>query len=737
MKISCFIASGCQIATTHLYRCVHLEEQLRDLGHRAEVAIWNEEAQIDLAAALACDLIFLYRLPMSATLRQLIEQARTRQKRVIFDIDDLIFEPELVGQHRAVQKLSPNDQLQHIEGVRCYLETLEACDVVVTSTPLLAELVRRRAKPAYVHRNSLGREMSALAEKLRRERRRRGSREAVVVGYGSGSATHDVDFAAAAPALLCVLERFAQVELWIAGPLVLPAEFAGFGERVRRFPLSDWREWFALLSQMDVALAPLEPDNLFCRAKSEIKFVEAGALGVPVVASRVDPFRDAITDGEDGFLATSEEEWLQALSTLIAERERRQQIGERARAIVAQRHSPAARTRDLRFLLPQLAPAQVPPARAAQRTRWFPRVARRGRLILNWLVPEPFPGAGGDIGLFRMIRNFAEFGHDCQVYVVTYEAMKTLSTAEIRANIRQHFGETPATYHRFEGFIGNADASFATFWPTVENLTGLLKGGCRYYLVQDFEPTFYPDDPLHSERAENTYRAGLRCITLGPWLTRLLRQRYRAQADFFDFAVDREIYSPRPAARVKQLRVCFYARSSTRRRAYDIGIKALQLVKERLPEVKVELFGAAELSPPPPPDFVNRGMLPHEDLAKLFSSCDVGLVFSLTNPSFVPLEMMASGCAVVELKSERLAGILTHNKDAWLVDELNPGKVAEGISRLLEDQALRKRIVKNGLRRTRTMSWRDSVRQIEAIVLQDIPPSQRLLGKIPAVSALS
>ncbi|MGH7936367.1 MAG: hypothetical protein ACREF8_05105, partial [Chthoniobacterales bacterium] len=122
MSASCFIASGCQVATTHLYRCVHLAEQLGDLGHKTCVAIWNDETQINLEEALRFDLIYLYRVPMSGALRQLIEQARALQKPVIFDTDDLIFEPELIEQHRAVKQLSPNDQLQHVEGIRRYLE---------------------------------------------------------------------------------------------------------------------------------------------------------------------------------------------------------------------------------------------------------------------------------------------------------------------------------------------------------------------------------------------------------------------------------------------------------------------------------------------------------------------------------------------------------------------------------------------------------------------------------------
>ncbi len=60
-------------------------------------------------------------------------------------------------------------------------------------------------------------------------------------------------------------------------------------------------------------------------------------------------------------------------------------------------------------------------------------------------------------------------------------------------------------------------------------------------------------------QAENSYRQGLHCLTLGPWLAKLMRERYGAGADHFDFSVDTEIYRPAPGGRPAHLRVAFYA----------------------------------------------------------------------------------------------------------------------------------------------------------------------------------
>jgi O-antigen biosynthesis protein len=360
-----FIASGCAIATTTLYRCVHLQEHLQDLGYNAEVAEWFEDSRIDASAATDCDVLILYRLAMSTPLRQLIECARALGRSVIFDTDDLIFEPELVEWHRGVRNLSKAEQQLHLEGVRRYLETLQACGAIMTATPLLAELARKRGKPAFVHRNSLGKEMLAFADRLYEQRRPRHSNH-IVIGYGSGTPTHDVDFQEATGALENVLDRFAQVELCIAGPLTVSSQLAKFGNRVQRYPLMDWRGWFELMSTIDISISPLERDNIFCRAKSEIKFVEAGALGIAVVASDVDPFRDSISHGEDGLLVANEKQWIDALTLLIEQPEMRKQMGENARGKILRRYSPRARTAELSALLPELLSSVAGSPAAAQ-----------------------------------------------------------------------------------------------------------------------------------------------------------------------------------------------------------------------------------------------------------------------------------------------------------------------------------------------------------------------------------
>jgi O-antigen biosynthesis protein len=748
---SALILAGCLHATVKLYRCTHLQEQLQALGIQAEVQDWVDQA-FPADSVQRHDLLILQRTAITANLTRLIDQMHSQGKTVLFDTDDLIFEPTMTTWHRGAARLAPDEQAEYATGVRRTLATLEASDGVLTATPLLAKLAARHGdrhgKPAFVHRNAVGQAMQTLGNQLYAARQRTTQadstrRDKVIIGYGSGTPTHDVDFAEAVPALLDILARHPHVELWLMGPLVLPPALALFAGRIQRHPLLDWPAYLALAAQLDIALAPLERGNLFCRAKSEIKFVEAGLLGIPTVATRIDPFVHAIDHGQDGLLAGNSAEWIDALETLITQPDLRRALGDAARRKVEQRYSPAARTADLAQTLDQLSATRpqlstnIPPAlRAAAAEAPSPTLSKIQNpkseipavpLVLNWIVSEPFRGSGGHLGIFRMIQHLVAFGHECHVYIVPFETMQNYSAEELRRFVDEYFMPTGAHFHRWTGRIYDGDATFATYWSTAHDVLGLANAGRRYYLVQDFEPWFYPmgSDYL---RAEQTYRLGLHCITLGPWLAKLLRTQYGATAHPFDFAVDPEIYWPQPLPRPTHPRLAFYARPSTARRGFELAVEALTLVKRRYPEVEIIFFGANEL-PPLPFTINHQGVRSPWELATLYSTCDVGLVLSLTNPSFVPFEMMACKCPVVDLKSERVTGLLTDRQTALLADP-TPEDIAEKVLELLWDRELRTTIAEQGYAQVKSMSWTASARQIEAILLEHAPPpAERRLAR--------
>ena len=246
------------------------------------------------------------------------------------EVDDIIFDEPVYRANGNLETLDAALRENLLDGVRLYRRAMLACDKAIASTDHLAAVMRQAGVPeTLVIENALDAETLDAAVSLRARRTARAESEDVLIVYGSGTKTHDVDFAAAAPALVRLMSERPEIHLRIVGELALPPEIDAFGARVERFEAKDYRTWLALLSEADIALAPLE-DTVFNDAKSNIKFLEAAVLGIPSVSSPRANSRAAIVDGETGLLAEEWPAWFDALDRLADDAGLRRRIGEAA-----------------------------------------------------------------------------------------------------------------------------------------------------------------------------------------------------------------------------------------------------------------------------------------------------------------------------------------------------------------------------------------------------------------------
>tara|TARA_Y100001968_G_scaffold330212_1_gene381431 strand:- start:434 stop:1528 length:1095 start_codon:yes stop_codon:yes gene_type:complete len=97
----------------------------------------------------------------------------------------------------------------------------------------------------------------------------------------------------------------------------------------------EWKEETEVqsLTNFDIGIMPLK-DLEFQRGKCAYKLIQYMACGVPVIASPVGVNAEIITDGENGFLASSSEEWLEKLNILINDHEMRQKFSTNGRKLV-------------------------------------------------------------------------------------------------------------------------------------------------------------------------------------------------------------------------------------------------------------------------------------------------------------------------------------------------------------------------------------------------------------------
>ena len=153
----------------------------------------------------------------------------------------------------------------------------------------------------------------------------------VRIAYLSGTPTHNRDFKECARALERVLETYSCTRLMLVGHLDSGENFARFGERMELRPPVPWQDLPRLIRHVDINLAPLELDNPFTECKSSLKYFEAAIVGVPTVASDLEPYRKSVVHGENGYLCRTEEEWFHCISRLIEDPSLREKMGSMAR----------------------------------------------------------------------------------------------------------------------------------------------------------------------------------------------------------------------------------------------------------------------------------------------------------------------------------------------------------------------------------------------------------------------
>ncbi|MPV37591.1 glycosyltransferase, partial [Georgenia subflava] len=286
------------------------------------------------------DAVVLYRVPATVQVRDLVDavRARTRPVPVLFDVDDLIFDPDLKDQVHGLAALSEEEVALWWRGIARYRTTMEMADMYIGSTE---ELCRHAAAvtglPARRFANGVGTLLARASDRALVRPRADGP---LRIGYFSGTTTHDADWAYVEPAVVEIMHTHPDVELWLGGHLRTTPALDGLAHRVRRLPFVPWYELPGTLRDVDVCLAPLTEASQFNEAKSAIKWLEAALVETPVVASSTQPFREAVDEGRTGFLATTPQEWSAAVTALIEDAALRRRVGSQARREALLRWSP-------------------------------------------------------------------------------------------------------------------------------------------------------------------------------------------------------------------------------------------------------------------------------------------------------------------------------------------------------------------------------------------------------------
>jgi glycosyltransferase involved in cell wall biosynthesis len=233
---------------------------------------------------------------------------------MVFDFDDAVFVPYVSPSNGYLSYLKFPGKTRSI----CRLSAH-----VMAGNPYLADYARQVNQHVTIVPTTID------TDKYRVEPRRAG--DVPVIGWsGSYSTVQHLD------TLRGALQRLARqipFRLRVIGTPKYELE----GVDVEALP---WRSESEVedLRAIDVGIMPL-PDDKWSKGKCGLKALQYMALGIPTVCSPVGVNTDIIQDGENGFIAASDDEWVEKLAGLLREADLRERIGLAGRATVEARYS--------------------------------------------------------------------------------------------------------------------------------------------------------------------------------------------------------------------------------------------------------------------------------------------------------------------------------------------------------------------------------------------------------------
>ncbi len=229
--------------------------------------------------------------------------------KLVFDIDDNLLDPDTPALPQWTRK-EVQDSLK---------ESLEVSHLITTSTPILAEQLRKYNDNVVVIPNYVHERIFDISKK---------HNDKVTIVFAGGD-NHLQDIMMIQKPITQILQT-ENIVLHNMGVDYAPVFDAPNKCRFTYWSRNIWDYYNNI--DGDIAIIPLK-DTPMNNSRSFIKALEYASLGIPVVASDVPPYRGFVLDGVTGFLVKTRAEWTDRVTELIHNESLRHEMGIKAREL--------------------------------------------------------------------------------------------------------------------------------------------------------------------------------------------------------------------------------------------------------------------------------------------------------------------------------------------------------------------------------------------------------------------
>jgi glycosyltransferase involved in cell wall biosynthesis len=310
-------------------------------------------------------------------------------------------------------------------------------------------------------------------------------------------------------------------------------------------------------------------------------------------------------------------------------------------------------------------------------------------------------------------------GHEVTVYVIqSKQPLRRMLCNVFGIGLPAWIPHFSAQVRRVEAIdpahVSRADVLVATTWQTALALDNFPTSyGSQWYLVQHDEGLY------HGDRAKVDKALALpqHKIVVSTWLQQILRDRFNQSSRVLINPVDASLFHQLPrTAEPGTVRVLLlhhtYAWKGT-----EEGVRIVERVRSRHPEVRLILFGVRDKSAIEYPYDEYHYNLPQSKLAQLYSDTDIFLCASWEEGFGLPsVEAMRCGAALVTYDNGGSRDFAFNGETAFVA----PHRDVEALERCLEDAVsnavLRARIAAAGKSFVEHMpTWEEQTKELERI----------------------
>ena len=661
--------NGCTLPHPQRYRVDHQIEQLESYGISCDKVDYDK---LTLDKVKYFRGFVFYRCPILPVIEEFIKVAKENNKTCFYDIDDLVFDLEHTKMIKFLDTMSKEERDLYNDGVIRMGKTLDLCEYGIASTTRLQTEMGKHLKEVYVNRNVASEEMVKYSEIALNEVKK--DSDKIVIGYLSGSITHNDDFKLIMPTIIKLLKKYDNVYLQIVGLLDLPDEMQEVKDKVLTSPFIDWKELPKLIRSIDINLAPLE-DTIFNEAKSENKWTEAALVKIPTVASNVGAFKDAIENGKTGLLCNDERDWEESLINLIENKEEREKIATNAYEEVMNKHITTKSGLGVaKFIKSKL------------------------RKNISFVLPSTNVSGGVMVAIKHGLI-LKKKGYDVTLININKETQKVDKLYENNEYLYV------VSNYRTE-MLMYIDTMVATMWLTLEFVRKYFNCEHKKYLVQNMETGFYKHGEFERKKANSTYCNifNIEYLTISKWCQNWLKEDFDTECKYAPNGIDLSIFPVRKREFKGKIKILIEGNCKDFYKNVDESFK----ITNELDQDKYEIHYLSYEKEPKSWYKVDKfyHKVPHDEVGKIYNECDILIKTSILESfSYPPLEMMATGGFVVALQNGGNKEYLKDMENALIYEQGNIKEAIEKIELLEKDKKLREKLRENGLKTAQERDW--------------------------------